>query len=162
MWEEFKDKKDASGFPFKMTFYQALYTSCHIGLFAGSEDSYKTFAPMFDKVIEDYHKHPVDAKHVSDMNADNLKCDPFTAEEAAHIISTRIRVARNFSGYDLPAHITKEKRLEVMNKIKDATSTFDGDNADLAGQLYPLEGMDQATKQQLIDDHFLFNEGDDC
>jgi arginine kinase len=29
----------------------------------------------------------------------------------------------------------------------------------LKGKFYPLTGMDKATQQQLIDDHFLFKEG---
>ena len=28
-----------------------------------------------------------------------------------------------------------------------------------AGKYYPLKGMDDATEQQLIEDHFLFKEG---
>ena len=31
---------------------------------------------------------------------------------------------------------------------------------DLKGTYYPLNGMDAATQKQLIDDHFLFKEGD--
>merc|ERR1719427_2248213 len=32
--------------------------------------------------------------------------------------------------------------------------------ADLAGQYYPLTGMDEGVRQQLVDDHFLFVNGD--
>lgn len=39
-----------------------------IGLYAGSHDSYYTFSDLFDKVIEDYHKHGKEAKHVSNMD----------------------------------------------------------------------------------------------
>ena len=31
---------------------------------------------------------------------------------------------------------------------------------DLKGTYYPLQGMDSATQKKLIDDHFLFKEGD--
>ena len=31
---------------------------------------------------------------------------------------------------------------------------------DLAGNYYPLTGMDEAVRQQLVDDHFLFMSGD--
>ena len=31
---------------------------------------------------------------------------------------------------------------------------------DLAGQYYPLTGMDEKVRQQLVDDHFLFMSGD--
>lgn len=29
-----------------------------IGVYAGDEESYEVFAPLFDRVIEDYHSHP--------------------------------------------------------------------------------------------------------
>ena len=79
-----------------------------IGVYAGSHDSYTTFAKMFDKIIEDYHKFPKDGKHVSDMDFKSLKCPPFTKEEAEMINSTRIRVGRNLADYPLGPGITKE------------------------------------------------------
>merc|ERR1712022_55360 len=47
--------------------------------------------------------------------------------------------------------------MGIMEKVVAACNTFEGD---LKGTFYPLEGMDPATQQQLIDDHFLFKEGD--
>ena len=44
-----------------------------------------------------------------------------------------------------------------MAKVVEACGKFEGD---LKGTFYPLEGMDAAVSQQLIDDHFLFKEGD--
>merc|ERR550519_2483169 len=41
--------------------------------------------------------------------------------------------------------------------MKQAFATLTGD---LAGTYYPLTGMDEATRQQLVDDHFLFMSGD--
>ena len=52
-----------------------------IGCYAGSHDSYYTFANLFDNVIEDYHKHSKDAKHVSDMDFASLVCPPFSDDE---------------------------------------------------------------------------------
>lgn len=79
-----------------------------IGLYAGSHDSYTTFAELFDKVIEDYHKHGKKDKHVSDMDHSKLNCPPFAADEAAMIVSTRIRVGRNLADYPLGPGVTKE------------------------------------------------------
>ena len=45
--------------------------------------------------------------------------------------------------------------MEGLMKI--AFSKFEGD---LAGEYYPLTGMDEAVRQQLVDDHFLFMSGD--
>ena len=113
-----------------------------IGLYAGSHDSYTTFSDLFDKVIEDYHGHKKDGKHVSNMDASKLKCPAFLSDEAAMIVSTRIRVGRNMAGYPLGPGVSKEQRLEIMSKVVQACETFEGD---LKGTFYPLEGMDKAT-----------------
>ncbi len=44
-----------------------------------------------------------------------------------------------------------------MDKVVQACNTFEGD---LKGTFYPLEGMKKDVQKQLIDDHFLFKEGD--
>lgn len=69
------------------------------------------------------------------------------------IISTRIRVGRNLADYPLGPGLTKEQRLEIMNKVVTALNTFEGD---LKGQFYPLEGMSKEVQHKLIEDHFLF------
>ena len=69
------------------------------------------------------------------------------------IKSTRIRVGRNLANYPLGPGVTKEQRLEIMNKVVEACKTFEGD---LQGEFYPLEGMEEETQKKLIDDHFLF------
>ena len=124
-----------------------------IGLYAGSHDSYSTFAELFDKVIEDYHKHGKDDKHVSDMDFTKLECPQLTEEEASMILSTRIRVGRNLADYPLGPGVTKVQRLEIMGKVVEACEKFDGE---LKGKFYPLEGMSADDQKQLIDDHFLF------
>merc|ERR1712002_119171 len=48
-------------------------------------------------------------------------------------------------------------RLEVEKLMKTAFGKLEGD---LAGNYYPLTGMDEAVRQQLVDDHFLFMSGD--
>ena len=53
-----------------------------IGCYAGSHDSYSTFANLFDKVIDDYHKHGKNDKHKSDLDYTKLNCPPFTKEES--------------------------------------------------------------------------------
>merc|ERR1719379_354636 len=44
-----------------------------------------------------------------------------------------------------------------MNKVVEACNTFEGE---LKGTFYPLEGMSKKDQTQLIEDHFLFKEGD--
>ena len=154
IWDKYKDKSDASGVSFKT----CVFSGCKnvdsgIGCYAGSQDSYTTFKDFFDQIILDYHKHGASDKHVSNMNASELECPPFSEEEAALVKSTRIRVGRNLADFPLGPGITDEQRNEIMDKVTAACNEFEGD---LKGTFYPLDGMDAATQQQLIDDHFLF------
>ena len=56
------------------------------------------------------------------------------------VVSTRIRVGRNLEGFPLGPGVTKEQRLEIMEKVSTACSKFEGV---LAGKFYELEGMTQ-------------------
>jgi len=91
------------------------------------------------------------------MNASELSCPAFPEDEAAMILSTRIRVGRNLAEFPLGPGVTKEQRDKIMDAVVEACSKFEGD---LKGSFYPIKGMDEAVRQQLIDDHFLFLQGD--
>ena len=154
VWEEYKDKKDECGVSYKL----CVFSGCQnidsgIGIYAGSHDSYKAFSLIMDRIIEDYHGHKPEDKHVSDMDASKLECPAFPEDEAAMIVSTRIRVGRNLEGFPLAPGITKEQREEVMQKVVTACTTFE---EELAGTFYPLEGMEKEVQDKLIADHFLF------
>ena len=71
--------------------------------------------------------------------------------------STRIRVGRSIDGFGLAPGITKEQRLGVENLMKKAFANL---NDDLSGTYFPLTGMNESVRQQLVDDHFLFVSGD--
>merc|ERR1712072_720724 len=60
-------------------------------------------------------------------------------------------------GFGLSPGITKQQRVDVEALMKNAFAKLEGD---LAGNYYPLTGMDEAIRQQLVDDHFLFMSGD--
>ena len=154
VWDKLHRKKDAHGVSYEL----CIFSGCKnvdsaIGVYAGSHDSYKTFALLMDKVIEDYHGHRPGDSHVSDMDASKLDCPPFSAEEASMIVSTRIRVGRNLEGYPLGPGVTKKQRDNIMQKVVVACDTFTGD---LKGTFHPLKGMGKETQDQLIADHFLF------
>merc|ERR1712080_483488 len=126
----------------------------HCGIYAGDWDSYKDFAEVFDPLIQEYHGISPDAIHTRDMNPDNIKGN---IDPTAPVKSTRIRVGRSIEGFGLSPGITREQRLEVENLMKSAFANLEGD---LAGTYFPLTGMDEKVRQQLVDDHFLFMSGD--
>ena len=154
IWEEYKDQSCDMGVTFKTCIYSGVKNlDSGIGLYAGSHGAYSKFNKLFDKVIQDYHGHGPADQHVSDMSSEGLENAEFSEADAAMVNSTRIRVGRNLANYPLGPGVTKEQRLEIMNKVVEATKVFDDD---LKGTFYPIEGMDAATQQQLIADHFLF------
>merc|ERR1712241_1630648 len=155
-WEKLKGiKTKTSGF----TLIQAIacavdFDNQHCGIYAGDWDSYKDFAPVFDPIIQEYHGISANSKHTSDMDAGKINGN---IDSDVPVHSARIRVGRSIDGFGLSPGITKQQRLGVENLMKNATATFSGD---LAGIYYPLTGMDEKVRQQLVDDHFLFVSGD--
>merc|ERR1712029_323097 len=155
-WEKLKGiQTKTSGF----TLIQAIacaveFDNQHCGIYAGDWDSYKDFAPVFDSIIQEYHGISANSKHTSDMDASKIKGN---IESDVPVHSARIRVGRSIDGFGLSPGITKKQRLGVESLMKSATATFSGD---LAGKYYPLTGVDEKVRQQLVDDHFLFVSGD--
>jgi len=158
VYAKYAGKKDKAGVAFEqMILSGAQNVDSGIGIYAGSHDSYTTFCDIFDKVIEDYHMHKKDAKHVSNMDHTQLVCPPFTEDEASMIVSTRIRVGRNLADFPLGPGISKEQRDKVEELVSKACKSFTGE---LEGTYYALGSMSEADRKQLIEDHFLFKEGD--
>jgi len=126
----------------------------HCGIYAGDGDCYKDFAEVFDPLIQEYHGISADSTHTSDMNPENIKGN---ISDSIPVKSTRIRVGRNIKGFGLSPGITKQQRIDVEKLMAEAVTQFTGD---LEGSYYPLTGMDESVRQQLVDDHFLFVSGD--
>merc|ERR1712062_943441 len=136
-WAKLGDHVTAtSGFTLAKAIACAVdFDNQHCGIYAGDEDSYIDFADVFDPLICEYHGLPADFQHVS----------------------VRIRVGRSIQGFGLSPGITKEQRVGVEKLVSTALKRLEGD---LAGAYYPLTGMDEKVRQQLVDDHFLFMSGD--
>ena len=158
VFEQLKDKKTSRGVTVLDCINSGLVNlDSSIGIYSGDEESYKLFGPLFDPLIEDYHQpYKLSDGHQSNMNPDEVKA-PNLDPEGKFIRSTRIRVARNLKGYGLSPTLEKEERLELEKKVVGVLKSLEGD---LAGEYYPLLGMDEATRQKLVEDHFLFKKGD--
>lgn len=128
-----------------------------IGGYAGDEASYEVFSPLFDKVIETYHSFVPDATHKMNLNSGDLGDLENLDPKGESILSTRIRVGRNLSGFPFAPKITRDQRREVEQKVVEALGTLSGD---LAGNYYPLDGMKEDVRAELVNDHFLFKQGD--
>jgi len=109
IYDKYRNTKDKAGVSFEqMILSGSQNIDSGIGVYAGSHDAYYTYGELFDQVINDYHKHGKDAKHVSNMDYKQLDCPPFSADDAKMIVSTRIRVGRNLAEFPLGPGISKE------------------------------------------------------
>ena len=158
VWDACKDRKDKYGFTFQQCIFSGCkWTNSGIGVYAGCHEGFYTFAPLFDKIISEYHGHSPTAKHISNMDHTQLRCPDFPPDEDRMINSTRIRVARNLADYPLGTSVTAQQRREIESKVVSALNEFTGE---LKGKYYSLATMTEGEKKQLIADHFLFKGGD--
>ncbi len=152
-----KDKKTVNDF----TLFDAINSGVEnidsgIGVYAGDEESYRLFAPLFDPIIQEYHGFSPSDKHKSNLNPDDLHA-PNPDPEGKYIVSTRIRVGRNVDNMPLGPAISKEQRDQVEASIVGGLNQLEGE---LEGNYYPLLGMSKEVQDALIKEHFLFKEGD--
>merc|ERR1719489_377678 len=148
-------KTKTSGFSLRKAIAVSVtFDDQHCGIYAGDADSYKDFAEVFDPIIQEYHGIAPNAMHTSDMDVTKLNGN---INDDVPVKSTRIRVGRSIAGFGLSPGITKEQRLEMEGLMKNAFGKLEDD---LSGDYFPLTGMDEAVRQQLVDDHFLFVSGD--
>lgn len=128
------------------------------GLYAPDPECYDVFSDLFHPVIAEYHKVDVKTlKSVHDLgNADNL--EELKPEYANQIVSTRVRVGRTVKGFAMAGKLNREQRLNLEATIKSGLAKLDGD---LAGEYKSLTEMSYAERDQLINDHILYNDADD-
>jgi len=128
-----------------------------VGVYAPDAEAYTLFAPLFDPIIEDYHFgfKPTDKHPPTDWgDVDSLgNVDP----DGTFVVSTRVRCGRSVQGYPFNPCMTEEHYKAIEGRVIETVSSLEGE---LKGKYYPLLGMTKEDQQKLIDDHFLFKEGD--
>lgn len=127
-----------------------------IGIYAGDAESYQTFAAVLNPIIEDYHQVRLDQSQPHDFN-DAGKDWAMPADSDDYIVSTRIRTARNLAGMPFGGALSPEQRAATERQIVAALNQLSGD---LSGQYHAISEMSEARQQQLVEQHFLFKQGD--
>eukprot|EP00112_Aurelia_sp_Birch-Aquarium-sp1_P013328 Seg2821.2 transcript_id=Seg2821.2/GoldUCD/mRNA.D3Y31 product="Creatine kinase S-type mitochondrial" protein_id=Seg2821.2/GoldUCD/D3Y31 len=157
MYAKLREKATASGFTLDMAIQTGVDNPGHpfittVGLVAGDEESYETFAELFDPVIEERHNgYRKSDMHKTDLDASKIKGGNF---DEKYVLSSRCRTGRCIRGLSLPPHCTRAERREVERIVSSALSNLNGE---LKGTYYPLKGMSEEDQNRLIDDHFLFD-----
>ncbi|XP_077974522.1 creatine kinase M-type-like [Styela clava] len=106
---------DNPGHPYIMT----------VGCVAGDEESYETFAELFDPVIQARHNgYKKTDKHRTDLNSEHLKGGDCLDEK--YVLSSRIRTGRSIRGLCLPPHCSRAERRKVEEVSCKALGKLDG------------------------------------
>merc|ERR1719356_133314 len=78
--------------------------------------------------------------------------------DAKAVVSTRIRTARNLKSLPFTVNMTKAQRLKLEETMKEVFKTFKGT---LEGKYYPMVGMKEEVRKDLVDKHFLYINDDE-
>jgi arginine kinase len=157
IFDDLKDLKTSNGY----TLIQAINSGVvnqdsNIGIYAGDAESYATYAAVFNPIISDYHGFDANDSHVRRIKSETLQCsDPDPDNQ--YILSTRIRVGRNVAEMPLGPAVTNTQRNQIENQIVSVLESLSGE---LSGHYYPITGMSSADRMRLVEDHFLFKQGD--
>jgi creatine kinase len=156
LFDKLKDVKTSKGYTLSNAIQTGVMTPhLGVGATAGDEEAWTVFKDLYNPIIKGWHKYdPETQKHVSDLNPENVQMDDATAELFnKYVKSTRIRAARNISGFALPAGATDEERNGVRKVLEAAFGKFEGD---LAGKFFDLETMSPEDAENLRSKGFLF------
>lgn len=156
MFEKLKDVKSSKGYTLSNSIMTGVVTPhLGVGCTAGDEECWELFKDLYYPVIQGWHGYDANTqKHPVDLDPSKLK---FTDEQKEifnkYVVSTRIRAARNISGFSLPTGATDEDRAGVEAVLKQA---FAGLSGELAGTYYELGSLTPEQTQFLLDRGFLF------
>eukprot|EP01050_Picozoa_sp_SAG11_P010476 SAG11_NODE_1049_length_6032_cov_13.966627_4_plen_359_part_00 len=151
-----KDVKSAKGYTLSNAM-QCGVVRPHLGVgfTCGDEECFTLFKDVINPIVKGWHGFdPETQTHTSDLDFSKLV---FSEEQAAkfstYVKSTRIRAARNISGFSLPAGSTAEDRLAVEEVLKTA---FGGLPEELQGTYFPLGELTAEQEDELQAGGFLF------
>ncbi|MCB0034135.1 MAG: hypothetical protein KDE51_08955 [Anaerolineales bacterium] len=104
-----------------------------VGLYAGGEACYQQFAELFDPVIATYHQHDTSQPHHRSWALSEPLVNP--DPDGRFVVSTRIRVARNFANVPFPAAVSLTQRLQQEAAVQETLER------ELSGRYYTLNTM---------------------
>lgn len=129
----------------------------YVGIYAPDPEAYDVFARIFDPIIENYHGGFRECDTNPELNWGDPSMLSDLDPENEFIISTRVRCARCLVDHPFNPKIKEDEYKAIESEIVETLNGLDGE---FKGTYYSLVGMEKSVQDKLIDDHFLFKEGD--
>jgi len=156
IWAKYKDAKTSKGYTFSNAIQAGvLRPHLGVGITMGDEECFELFKDIVYPVVKGWHGFdPSTQFHKSDLDASKLKFSSAQAKKFdEYVVSTRVRAARNISGFSLPPGSDEKDRLGVESVLKQAFASFSGE---LQGTYYPLGKLSKEDEDSLQANGFLF------
>lgn len=156
LFEKLQDVRSNKGFTLSNAIMTGVVTPhLGVGVTAGDEQCWELFKDLYYPVIKGWHGYDANTqKHPVDLDYSKLV---FSEEQKEmmnkYVASTRIRAARNISGFSLPSGATAEDRAGVEEVLM---QTFAGLQGELAGTYYELGKLSEEQTNFLLEKGFLF------
>ena len=129
LYSKLRDKVTASGFTLDAAIQTGVDNPGHpfiltVGAVAGDEESYETFAELFDPIIEERHNgfKKTDV-HKTNLDSSKIRGGKF---DERYVLSSRVRTGRSVRGFSLPPHCSRAERREVENVVCEALDGLKG------------------------------------
>jgi len=150
--EKLRNAKTSQNWTLDKATICAQKRSQHVGVYAGDDESYDLFAPMFDHVIESYHDLDLKKNRAVQEDYGQKTLPKLPSDDS--IKSTRIRTARNLVGFPFTSNMTGAQRKEIEAILK---KVFDGfTDPRLVGKYESMTEMTEARRNELVDLHYLY------
>jgi len=156
LFAKYKDVKSSKGYTLSNAIQAGvLRPHLGVGITCGDEECFELFKEIIYPVVQGWHQFdPNTQVHKSDLDASKVAMSPEQVEKfKAYVKSTRVRAARNISGFSLPAGSSEDDRLGVEGVLKEA---FAGLPSELQGTYYPLGSLSSEQEDALQANGFLF------
>ena len=130
LYSKLRDRVTANGYTLDEAIQTGVDNPGHpfiltVGAVAGDEESYDTFADLFDPIIEERHNgFKKTDTHKTDLDSSKIRGGKF---DERYVLSSRVRTGRSIRGFSLPPHCSRAERREVENIVCEALGGLKGE-----------------------------------
>ena len=130
VYAKLRDKVTGTGFTLDKAIQTGVDNPGHpfiltVGAVAGDEESYDTFAELFDPIIEERHGgFKKNDMHKTDQDTSKIRGGKF---DERYVLSSRVRTGRSIRGYSLPPHCSRAERRGVEKVVTKALDGLKGE-----------------------------------
>ena len=122
LYAKLRNRETATGFTLDKVIRTGVVLT--VGAVAGDEESYETFADLFNAIIEERHNGFKETDfHRTDLDSSKILGGKLDEQ---YVLSTRIRTGRSIRGYSLPPHCSRAERRKVEEIVTRALAGLTG------------------------------------